>query len=128
MPTPKLDDIDHLWGQDLALSPTGDLGRVNGATRSEQRVLRRLCTNPGEYLWEPLYGAGLPAKIGSLIDLAKIGALIRGQMLLEASVASTPAPNVQVREIAAGVTVAVQYVALPDKQPVSLSFDLAKPG
>lgn len=124
--TPALDDLDHTWGEDIALSPTGDLARANGATRSKQRVLRRLLTNPGEYLWEPAYGAGLPQRIGQTLDLAKIRAAIRGQLLLEASVVTAPAPSVEVREIQGGVAVKVQYLSLPDKQPVSLSFDLSE--
>lgn len=122
--TPKLDDVDHTWGEDLALGPTGDLGRVNGPVRSEQRVLRRLMTNLREYIWQPEYGGSLPARIGSLINLGSIGTQIRGQMLLEASVARIPAPTVAVREIAKGVAVGVTYTSLPDRQPVSLSFNL----
>lgn len=117
-----LDDIAHLWGQDLGLGPTGDLGRVNRTTRSRQRVLRRLLTNPGEYLFHPDYGAGVPKMIGQAIDLAKIKALILGQMKLEVSVARTPEPVVDVRQINGGVQVQVQYTTQPDKQPVSLSF------
>lgn len=119
-----LDDIAHLWSDDLRLGPTGDLGRSNGVQRSQERVLRRLMTNPGEYVFHPEYGAGLPRKIGENLDLAKIKALIRGQMLLEASVARAPGPVVEVRAISGGVAVRVQYTALPDKQPVSLSFEV----
>lgn len=124
MPTPALEDIDHTWGGDLRLSPSGDLARVSGPKRSEQRVLRRCLTALGEYLWEPGYGAGLPQRVGQNLDLAKIRAVVRSQMLLEPSVARTPAPVIDVREIASGVALSVQYIALPDRQPVSLSFDL----
>ena len=122
--TPKLDDIDHAWGEDLALGPTGDLGRANGPLRSEQRVIRRLMTNLAEYIWQPEYGGSLPARIGTLINLGSIQTQIRGQMLLEPSVARIPAPTVAVREIVGGVAVNVTYTSLPDKQPISLSFDL----
>lgn len=121
---PALDDLDHQWGEDIALSPTGDLARASGAERSRQRVLRRLLTNPMEYLWEEGYGAGLPQEIGQAKDLAKIRAKIRGQMLLEPSVVRAPEPLVEVRDVPGGVGVKVQYVALPDKQPVSLTFQL----
>lgn len=122
--SPKLDDIDHTWGEDLSLGPTGDLGRVNGPLRSEQRVVRRLMTNLREYIWQPEYGGSLPARIGSLINLPSIQTQIRGQMLLEPSVARNPPPLVKVRQIPKGVSVSVTYTSLPDKQPISLSFDL----
>jgi hypothetical protein len=122
----RLDDLSHIWGGDLQLSPTGDLARADGPVRSQQRVLRRLMTGATEYLWEPTYGAGLPQKIGENLNLPEIRGRIRGQMLLEASVARVPAPEVKVREITGGVAAAVQYVALPDKQPVSLTFDLTE--
>lgn len=122
----SLDDIGHVWGSDLQLSPTGDLQRVNAARRSEQRVLRRLMTGPPEYVWHPTYGAGIPGRIGQNLDLAKIKAAMRGQMMQEASVSRAPPPSVDVRARPGGVAAAVQYTALPDKQPVSLTFDLAE--
>jgi hypothetical protein len=126
--TPTLDDIAHVWGQDLQLSPSGDLARANGAQRTQQRLLRRLMTARAgaEYIWEPAYGAGLPQDIGANVDLAKVRAIVRGQLALEASVATAPAPQINVREIANGLSVAVTYWTLPDKQPVSLSFDLTE--
>ena len=85
-------DIGHVFGGDLELSPTGDLARVNLVERSKERVLRRLLTNPGDYLMHPTYGAGLPGLIGSTINETKTAALIKGQMLLEASVVQNPPP------------------------------------
>lgn len=130
-----LADVGHVWGSDIQRSPTGDLARVSGAERSKERVFRRLMTNPatsrpngatsGDYIFHPTYGAGIPAMIGQVLDIAKLTARIRGQMLLEASVARAPAPNVTVTEIVGGVSVDLAYVALPDRQPVSLSFDVS---
>lgn len=127
MPGPVLEDLNHVWGGDIALSPTGDIGRVSAGARSQQRVFRRLMTTQGEYLWELDYGAGVPGQIGQNLDLPAVAALIRGQMLLEETVARDPEPVVKVRQISGGVAVAVQYVALPDRQPVSLAFDLQNP-
>lgn len=120
-----LDDIGHLWSEDIRVGPTGDLARVNSVQRSRERVLRRLMTNPGNYIFHPPYGAGLPARVGeNLRDIGEIKGLIRAQMFLEASVARTPPPIIEARQISGGLTVQVQYVVLPDKQPVALSFDL----
>lgn len=124
---PVLEDLNHVWGEDIALSPTGDLGRSSGKVRSEQRVLRRLMTVAGEYLWQPEYGGSIPARIGRTLNLPEIRAAITGQMRLEPSVAQSPPPVVVVRTISGGVAAAVQYVSLPDKQPVSLAFELKVP-
>jgi hypothetical protein len=118
------DDLSHWMGQDIGLSPTGDVGRVNGSDRSRQRVLRRLLTNPGEYLTHPAYGAGLARFVGSVTDVGAITAAIRGQMLLESSVAKTPAPKINVNPLPNGLAVTIAYTSLPDKQPVALSFDV----
>lgn len=118
-------DVGHFWGSDLLLSPTGDLARVTRADRSRQRVLRRLLTNPGDYIFHPTYGAGLPQRVGTIIDADEITALIQAQMRLEPSVAQTPAPVVKVAAIPNGITVNVQYVSLPDRQPVPLVFDVS---
>lgn len=126
--TPTLDDIAHVWGQDLQLSPSGDLARSNGVARTRQRLLRRVLTaqNGEEYIWEPDYGAGAPQQIGQNLDPGKLKAIFAGQLALEASVAKTPVPIITVTAIPGGVAVAVQYWTLADKQPVSLSFNLTE--
>jgi hypothetical protein len=118
-------DVGHLFGGDLQLSPTGDLARVNLVERSKQRVMRRLLTNPGDYLFHTYYGAGLPGLIGSDIDEAETEALIKGQMLLEASVVQSPAPGVTVTVIENGMAVNIAYLVAPDKTPAVLSFSVA---
>lgn len=123
--TPALDDIGHVWGQDLQVGPTGDLARVNEATRTQQRILRRVLTALGSYLFEPTYGAGLPQKIGQALNIGEVKGIIRGQMLLEPSVASIQ--SIEVVPIQGGVSVKVRYTSLPDKQPVVLTFSYAPP-
>jgi hypothetical protein len=46
-------------------------------------------------------------------------------MALEASVSTADPINVEVRQIDDGVSVALSYITLPDRQPVSLSFDVS---
>ena len=119
-----LNDISHNYGGDLGTSPAGDLAAVSGATKSQQRVLRRLFTAKGSYQSHPEYGGSLGSYVGALADLSAIKAAVLTQMLLEASVARTPAPTVTVTPIAQGVQVAVSYIALPDQVPVSLNFQV----
>lgn len=119
-----LTGVSHYYGGDVALSPTGDLGRASGPEYSKQRVVRRLLTNPGEYIFQPTYGAGLGRRVGKSIDAAAVAALIRGQMALEPTVAKSPAPAVSVQAITNGLAVSMTYVALPDRQPVALAFEV----
>jgi hypothetical protein len=89
-------DIGHQWGGDLDVSSSGDLASVSGSPALTQRVLRRLLTNAGDYIWSPNYGAGLAAYVGSVSSYGDIMASVRAQMLLEPAVASLPAPTVTV--------------------------------
>jgi hypothetical protein len=134
-----LADLFHYWGNDLVASPTGDLATVSGTLRGQQRVLRRLLTNsstvdangntiPGDYIWEPNYGAGLPSFLGQPIDTQKIQAVILSQMLLEEAVAPTPAPLVVVTQTAAdntAFTVSISYNDADTNTPVTLSFNVS---
>jgi hypothetical protein len=128
-----LNDLFHYWGTDLTASNTGDLLTVNGIVRSQQRVLRRLLTNPatpttpGDYIFEPDYGAGLPQFIGQPFDRQKSVARIRGQMLLEDSVAPTPPPVINVAPIGTDNTafsVSITYQDAATNKQVTLSFNV----
>lgn len=87
-------DIAHVIGQDLQLGPTGDLVVVDGDGETRQRILHRLLTSAGMYIWQLSYGAGLPALIGSVASQQQITAIIRAQMAYEPSVAASPEPQV----------------------------------
>jgi hypothetical protein len=117
-------DLYHYVGGDLAASITGDLQAVDGATKGQQRVLRRLLTNPGEYAFHPEYGAGLGQKVGAVADLAGITALIRGQVLLEDAVAKVPPPEIAVTTIPNGIAVNIKYTDAVTKSTQVLSFDV----
>jgi len=119
-----LNDINHYWGQDIVPASIGELGTANGTLRGQQRILRRLLTNPGDYVFHPGYGAGLPAKVGQTVDIPGIRALIRGQILLEDAVARTPIPQITVVEIPNGVSVTVNYTDASTGNPAVLSFSV----
>ena len=85
-------DLAHLWGNDLAWSPTGDLATADTPALTEQRVLRRLLTTQADYIWSLDYGANLASYVGQPGAALAIRAAIRGQMSKEAAVAQTPAP------------------------------------
>lgn len=122
-------DISHQWGSDLMIGPTGDLASASGASLGQQRVLRRLLTSPGDYIWQPDYGAGLARFIGQPGNALVIRAAIRSQIFKESSVASTPEPVIDVTFDPAGIVGAVyvhiRYVDTDTDQTQILSFTVS---
>lgn len=122
-------DIDHIFGQDIAVTPTGDIAVVSKADRTIQRVIRRLLTPSttplvSAYPWEPTYGAGLAAKIGETLDVRAIRGIVLSQMLMEPSVKKIPAPTVTVTPLNVnGATIDVNYTD-QSGTPQNFGFDL----
>jgi hypothetical protein len=105
-----MSDAWHQFGGDLMVGATGDLAGASGATLGQQRVLRRLLTNPGDYIWAPTYGAGLAQFVGSPASAAQIRAVVRSQIFKEAVVARSPEPVIDVEADTAGtVYVHIRY-------------------
>lgn len=131
-----MSDLYHYFGNDLSPSATGDILKVTGSTQGSQRVLRRLLSNPalkdvngnvtvpGDYIFHPEFGAGLPRMVGDTVNISKIKGVIRGQILLEAAVSKVPEPIVNVSEIQGGVSVYIHYNDAQTGKPVALSFDV----
>ncbi len=88
-------DFSHKWDGDLELGPTGDLMCVEGREAGSQRVLRRLLTNAGDYLWHLDYGGGLTQFVGKGEQPQRVQATIRAHLLQEPSVARVPPPEVK---------------------------------
>jgi len=104
-------EIYHWVGNDLQLSASGGIQETSGVEASRQRIARRLITNPGDYIFHPEYGAGIPAYIGRLASQNEIKAVVLGQVLLESTVSKTTQPIVNVSQIAGtgNVTIDVTY-------------------
>jgi hypothetical protein len=124
----SLVDINHYIGGDVSISSTGDLQGCDGLLRSQQRVLRRLLTNPGDYLFQLNYGAGIQKYIGNNTKAGEIETLIQSQIALEDCVAQTPAPQVIVSPINGGITggvyIQIQYKDASTGEQVSLNFNV----
>ena len=119
-------DLSQLWGGDVQLGTTGDLATASGTALTQQRILRRLLTNPGDYIWQPSYGAGLPRFVGTPAVESTIEAVIRGQMALEPSVAQTPEAAIEVRaDFSGSVYVHIRYVDASSGGTQALSFSLS---
>ena len=99
-------DISHIIGSDLTIASVGDIAGVSGADAVSQRVLRRLLTNAGDYIWSLAYGAGLPQFVGRTVNVAQLQAVIRDQLQLETAVARVPLPTAAVTSNPDGTVVA----------------------
>jgi len=118
-------DLSLEFGGDLAVSATGDLLLNDGPELTQQRVLRRLLTNPGDYIWQLNYGAGLGQYVGQPGAPAAIAGVARTQILLEAAVAATPAPSVTVAAQANGtVNLSLSYTDAAAGETSALTFSL----
>ena len=116
-------DLAHSYGGDLALSATGDVLLSSDAGMTRDRVLRRLLTSPGAYLWHLDYGAGFAAMIGRPVDRAVIEAVAQQQMLLEDAVATSPPPSVAVAAGQGGsVFASISYTDAPSGSPQVLTL------
>jgi len=120
-----MSDMQHQFGSDLAIGPTGDLASVSGSALGQQRVLRRLLTNAGDYIWQLGYGAGLPQFVGQPANAVRIRAVIRSQIFKEAAVARSPEPAIDVSSDGVGtVSVRVSYADAETASTQVLGFSL----
>jgi phage baseplate assembly protein W len=120
-----MSDLQHQFGADLSIGPTGDLATVSGSALGQQRVLRRLLTNAGDDIWQLGYGAGLAQFVGQPADAMRIRAVIRGQIFKETAVARTPEPTIDVVSDGAGAaSVQLSYTDAESNQTQLLGFTL----
>ncbi len=115
-------DLNHNWTSDLSAAPDGDLATADGLKLGMQRVLRRLMTAQGEYIWHPDYGAGLPQRIGQVRDDRVIAAIIRAQIFKETCVARSPAPKISLASMPNGLTVTIRYFDRFAQKSVTVTF------
>ena len=119
-------DLAHNIGADLSLSAGGDLATSTGTQAGQERVLRRLLTNSGDYLWSLDYGAGLPSMIGQPAAPTRIAAIARAQMMQEAAVSRSPAPSADVTSDNAGtVMLHIRYADAATGDTATLSVPVA---
>lgn len=123
-----MSDLFHQFGSDLVIAPTGDLATVSADALGQQRVLRRLLTNPGDYIWNLDYGAGLAGFIGEPGNVLRIRAVIRSQIFKETAVVRSPEPTIDVQLAPDGsattVYASVAYVDAATGQTQALSLSL----
>ena len=106
--------------------PSGDLTLSTGAIRSQQRVLRRLLTNAGDYIWQLDYGAGLAQFVGEPGNPLHMRAVIRSQIFKEASVVASPEPQIELLPVAGdnSVTATIRYADASTGESQVLAFSI----
>lgn len=116
-------DVWHEWGGDLQWSATGDLRSADGSEAGRQRVLRRLLTSEGAYIWAPDYGAGLPLLVGEPDGAKRAESVSRQQMFRERAVSQDPPPQVSATGGPLGaVIVSIAYQDADTAEPVVIGF------
>lgn len=123
-------DLSLTFGGDFAVSQKGDLLLTNDTEQTKQRIIRRMLTVPGAYIWHTNYGAGLQRYIGQVLTNAKlqeIKALITEQIFLEDAVAKSPQPDITFEIIPTGLFCQINYTDAPTQSLETLSFTVSRP-
>lgn len=116
-------DLALVFGGDLALASAGDIALAQAGALTEQRVLRRLLTNRGDYIWQISYGGGMGQFVGVAGAAAPAVSVARAQMAQEARVAQTPLPQIGAStDVASGVVLTISYQDATTGQPTLLSL------
>jgi hypothetical protein len=129
-------DIYHEWGSDLTASASGDLLLAGFSDTTQQQILRALLTNPAlsdragnpiataDYSDHPTFGAGLPRRVGSTLNVQELRGVIRSVVTSFPQVSRTPAPTVDVTPFNDGATINIQYVNSATGAVDTLFFDI----
>jgi hypothetical protein len=116
-------DLSLRFGGDLQVSASGDLLLATGPQVVKQRILRRLLTNAGDYIFQIPYGAGLRKQVGQDSNLLAIQNIVRSQIFAEADVAQVPAPVITATQDATGnISVSIEYTDAATNTQQTLSF------
>jgi hypothetical protein len=119
-------DIDN----DIPATAAGDFDITTGSVLTKQRILRRLLTNPGSYIWHPDYGAGLGQFVGKPMSPSTVDEItgrIRSQMFKENAVSKTKPPEISVSQDSTNPNNLVIYILYYDANlnvPFTLTFTI----
>jgi hypothetical protein len=122
-------ELYHYFGDDLVLTPNGQLRMIDGELQTIQRLYRRLLTNQKGYLWHTSYGAGLPQYIGRTLTPALIkeikGVIIRN-MYQESTVAQSPPPEISLNQSGNILFCTINYTSKTTGLIYTLSFNVTE--
>lgn len=129
--------VDFLapFGEDIQIGPGPDIGLAGEITADFtfvdsqleliQRIIRRLLTNPGEWIPFPSYGGGLRRWVNeqlSFQNILSIKAVIIQQVMQEPDVAGIPSPVVDLATLPNGLLATIKLFT-KELVPVSFSFN-----
>ena len=129
-------DLFHIYGGDLAVSAAGDLALATADESGQQRLYRRLGTNPalldsagnvvatGDYLAHQDYGAGVGRRVGAPVDVAGTTQTIEAQVRMESAVAKSPPPQVTVTPMQDALSAQIQYTDAETLTTQVIAFDI----
>ena len=122
-------EISQNFGNDISLNSSGDIQQSSKTDLANQSIIRRLLTNPGEYIWHPTYGAGIGRFVGENLsseNFDNIKNIITSQMLMESTVAQFPLPKITLSSTNGTVLICdITYYDAILKNPETISFKVA---
>jgi hypothetical protein len=112
-----MQDVNHWYSGDTLLSVTGDLSVSSPIVSTQQRIIRRILTNPvskdgpPDYIFAPNYGCGAAKYIGETINkLKELQKTILNQVILEPGVSTNPFPKVVLNTDNTVLFIKIMYV------------------
>jgi phage baseplate assembly protein W len=115
-------DLNLPWGGDLSLSPQGGTELISGSALTQQRIIRRLLTNQGDYIWDPTYGGNLRQYVDEPFDVAAVTAHVQAQTVLESTVQSVLSVVLTFQPSLGIATCTINYTASTATGPQVLTF------
>lgn len=117
-------DIYHYFSGDTSSDGVGGLLSADGVTESQQRIIRRVLTNPGDYIYDPSYGIGAGVYVGATTaELGGLKSRISNQILQEPSVSPSPAPEVTLKSDLGVLYISIKYMDVPSNTTQLLLFN-----
>ena len=118
-------DISHEIGDDIRLDSTNDLAFVFDTDETNQRIMRRLFTNKGTYIWNAKWGASIPWKVGETLSLELYNLVVNevtAAVLEDEDVAKDPPPEISIKTTNNGLICYIRYYNTSSDKHDTISF------
>lgn len=123
-------DLALDWDKDLQVSAQGDLLQVTNLDLLKQRIIRRILTNKGALIFEPLYGAGLPQFVCAVLSpdvKNEMKQRVIQEVYKEEAVVRDPGPEINFRQVLDGIIVYIRVWTIDSRQ-IALQFEVNRNG
>ena len=118
-------DVYHEIGDDIQLDSTNDLQLVFDTNETNQRIMRRLFTNKGTYIWNAAFGASIPWKLGETLSVEAYRDVINqvtAAVLEDDEVAKDPPPEISIKTTTNGLICYIRYYNLSSEEHDTITF------